>query len=478
MKKITTLVLILWGISFANAQYAVLHNFNDTNGANPYGALIASGNNLYGTTWMGGKSKSGVVFSVQANGTGYTVLHNFIGTDGSSPNGALTLSDSTLYGTTSVGGINDSGVIFSVQTNGSGYTVLHNFKQSDGAEPSNGTLTLSGSTLYGMTYTGGMHGYGTIYSIHTNGAGYTVLHNFIGTDGQQSNCSLTLSGSTLYGMTSWGGKDGYGVVFSINTNGSGYIVLHNFNDSTGGNPVGYLTLSGNTLYGVTNHGGANFLGTIFSIQTNGNGYTDMYNFSGSGTDGEEPVGGLVLSGNTLYGIASQGLGQSSYGLIFSIQTNGSSFSDLFDNFGFDIVYTGMWPENALTLSGNSLYGMTSNGGLYSNYGVIFSLSIPASVNELSTGREMISAFPNPSNGVFNLQIANGQQLMANSQVEVYNMLGEKVYAAPLNPPVRGTSSTTISLPYGEGRGAAGIYLYRVTSETGNVIGTGKIIIQK
>jgi uncharacterized repeat protein (TIGR03803 family) len=64
---------------------------------------------------------------------------------------------------------------------------------------------------------------------------YTVLHNFNDTLGANSYASLMLSGGTLYGMTSSGGTRGAGCIFSMDTDGSGYSDLFNFNDTNGGN---------------------------------------------------------------------------------------------------------------------------------------------------------------------------------------------------------------------------------------------------
>ena len=86
-----------------------------------------------------------------------------------------------------------------------------------------GSLTLSGSTLYGMTSYGGTHYHGTIFKINTDGTGFQLLHSFEkwSKDGGDPRGSLTLSGSTLYGMNDYGGTDGNGTIFKINTDGTG-----------------------------------------------------------------------------------------------------------------------------------------------------------------------------------------------------------------------------------------------------------------
>ena len=76
--------------------------------------------------------------------------------------------------------------------------------------------------------------------------------------------SLTLSGSTLYGTTNEGGASGYGTVFSVPLAGGSPTTLATFNNTNGEYPFAGLTLSGNTLYGTTYEGGASGYGTVFS----------------------------------------------------------------------------------------------------------------------------------------------------------------------------------------------------------------------
>ena len=84
---------------------------------------------------------------------------------------------------------------------------------------------------------------------------FTTLHNFTGgSDGGNLNAGLILSGKTLYGAADSGGSGGNGTVFSLNTNGTGFTVLHSFTalasetNSDGAAPAAGLILSDNTLY--------------------------------------------------------------------------------------------------------------------------------------------------------------------------------------------------------------------------------------
>jgi len=369
-------------ISTANAQFATLHEFAGgyDDGRNPYGGLTPSGSTLYGMTPKGGSNDYGVIFKMNINGNSYTNLHKFIGgaPNGRNPYGSLTLSGSTLFGMTERGGSNDFGVIFKMDTVGSNYIILHKFVGGDneGRKPS-GSLTLSGSTLYGMTYSGGANDYGVVFRMNTDGSNYTNLHTFVGAtdDGRNPYGDLTLSGSTLYGITYAGGTNSYGVIFRMDTDGSSYTNLHEFigGNNDGLSSFGSLTLSGSTLFGMTLQGGSNNNGVIFRMKTDGSSYTNLHKFIGGNDDGRNPFGSLALSGGELYGMTYFG-GNSDGGVIFRINTNGSNYINMHDFAGGN--GDGKQPlYGALVEVGSYYYGMTSQGGINGN-GVGFRQLIP------------------------------------------------------------------------------------------------------
>ena len=388
--------------SFAPAHAdTILHNFTGTatDGAAPDGSLVLSGSTLFGMTSQGGNAGSGgagTIFRMNTDGTGISMLHSFSfsASDGRDPQGSLTLSGSTLYGMTFGGGSSTAGAIFSINTDGTGFSLLHSLGSSfsDGGNP-HGSLTLSGSILYGMTNSSGNSGDGTIFSMNINGTGFSVLHSFTesASDGGDGFGSLTLVGSKLYGMTYLGGSSDAGTLFSVNADGTGFSLLRSFTGAAadGGNPRGSLTLVGSKLYGMTVNGGSSGNGAIFSINLDGTGFTLLHSFTTSGSGGYWPYGSLTLVGSKLYGMTSQS-GISVAGSLFSMNLDGTGFSVLqsFPTGAAD----GQLPEGDLTVSADAstLYGMTSNGGTASE-GVVFSESIvPEPVNVALLGLGAVS----------------------------------------------------------------------------------------
>ncbi len=373
------------------SDYHILYSFGQTgtDAAYPFAGLTLVGSTLFGTTAGGGSASDGTIFSINTDGSDYQVLYSFTGSgsDGANPMAGLTLVGSTLYGTTEYGGTDNQGTIFSIHTDGSGYQVLYSFLDAnpgtDGANPVAG-LTAVGSTLYGTTEDGGTDNQGTIFSIHADGSGYQALYSFLdvdnGSDGANPLASLTAVGSALYGTTEDGGIDNQGTIFSIHTDGSGYQVLYSFLDtgSDGANPAAGLTLDGSTLFGTTEYGGTGGDGTIFAINTDGTGYDTLYSFTGTGDDGANPTAGLTLDGSILYGTTENG-GSNSAGTLFSLNTDGSAYTDL-QSFG-DFASDGVNPVSGLTLVGSTLFGTTPGGG--GDYdGTIYSMNADGSDYQL------------------------------------------------------------------------------------------------
>lgn len=276
---------------------------------------------------------------------------------------------------------------FTVQGNGnnSNFNLLYTFGSSPDGQTPFDRLLVSDGTLYGVTDAGGSSSNGTVFKINTDGSGYTILHNFptrnpdtlTNGDGAQPYGGLAISGSTLYGTASSGGIFGFGTIFKLNTNGSGFAKIYDFGqDGAGGEPWADVLLSGNMLY----VGG----GDAFAITTNGTGFKDL---TGNNSDAPYVLSGLTLSGNTLYGVGASS-GNSAYGNVYKVNTDGTGFSVLHD---FSAVDTNGYNSDGaeslangetgggsvLALSGNTLYGTAYFGGPFGQ-GTIFKINTSGS----------------------------------------------------------------------------------------------------
>src|SRR5260370_1590507 len=123
---------------------------------------------------------------------------------------------------------------------------------------------------------------------------FTTLYSFTALDtvtpieGAHAKAGLVLSGNTLYGTAGGGGSSGYGVVFAVDTDGAGFRIIHSFTatsgfsgtNTDGANPVAGLVLSGNTLYGTANSGGSSAKGPVFAVGTDVMGFTNLHSFNG------------------------------------------------------------------------------------------------------------------------------------------------------------------------------------------------------
>jgi uncharacterized repeat protein (TIGR03803 family) len=403
----------------AAQTFTVLHDFTGgSDGAYTYAPVIPSGNILYGAAAGGGPFGHGVVFAMNFDGTCFTNLYNFTAGapdplnnntngDGSAPVGLL-LSGDTLYGTAFQGGFWDNGTLFRVNTDGSGFTNLHNFTSTvsnpfgpngDGANP-NDALILLGNTLYGTAYAGGTSGAGTLFAVNTDGSDFSTLYNFTAlsgpyltnNDGGWPYASLLLASNTLFGVTSQGGTAANGTMFAIQPDGTDFTNLHTFDwTHDGGYPVGTLISSSNTLYGIAFNGGPWNHGTVFAINPDGSDLRILHNFSAvngsTNSDGANPTAGLVLANDVLYGTTRSG-GASGVGTVFALHTDGSGFTTLHSFNGSD----GAQPYAPLTLSGNSLFGTTYQGG-GSGFGTVFSISFSPRLSISISGTNAILRWP-------------------------------------------------------------------------------------
>jgi uncharacterized repeat protein (TIGR03803 family) len=279
--------------------------------------------NLYGTTYLGGAYGDGTVFELRPTESGWneTVLHDFgQGQDGLFPVSGLVMNGSGhLYGTTWSGGESDSGTVFELslskgkwsekiiysssscgspygiyaglavdghrnifgvsagcnnafelQPNGKGgwnSTVLHTFAltKRDGNYPYGTPVLDDKGNLYGTTEMGGSHAIGTVWKLTQGKNKWTekILYSFKGgtEDGAYAQAGVVLDAlGNIYGASK--AQEGFGDVYELAVDDSTYkeSIVWTFNGSDGNDPIGGLLLRDGTLYGTTFWGGSGFYG--------------------------------------------------------------------------------------------------------------------------------------------------------------------------------------------------------------------------
>jgi uncharacterized repeat protein (TIGR03803 family) len=273
----------VYALRFANRAWSktILHNFNQSDGAFPYGMLLRDKvtGTLFGTTYQGGSAGCGTAFQLDEQGATFNVLYSFHGgADGCRAETQLRAGPNagTLVGSTDFGGSADMGTVFLLAETGGVWneSVQHAFTGDDGCYPLD--LAVSGDgTVYGVTSSCGIYGYGTVFQIRNVGGRpkFSTLYNFTG--GTDGNSPVGIQrddpDGILYGATRYGGASGQGVVFSLHPNSGGQwteTVLHSFAGGTdGSHPVSRPILDQSTghVLGTTLDGGQDNNGVIYGV---------------------------------------------------------------------------------------------------------------------------------------------------------------------------------------------------------------------
>lgn len=480
MKKILLILLSLFsisGTSFAQWELGVMHSFNGTNGATSIGTMTLVGNTLYGRTSAGGVNGKGVIFKINTDSTDFQILYNF--TDGSSNtlgkephHDAMLVAGNSLYGTALMGGNNDNGVVYRIDLNGQNYTALHVFAggNNDGAQP-HSCLMMVDSVLYGLTAAGGTHGNGTLYKMNLDGSGFSVLHSFHNSTGDNSHGRLTLSsgGNKLFGMTKEGGSSDFGVIFSYDLNSTDYAILHTFIGGANDGKTtdhGYLARSGDTVFGMTQYGGASDEGIVFSMNDDGTNFQIIHSFGSSANDGLYPYGSLELSNGWLYGTTREG-GDNNDGTVFRISTTGDDYEILHS---LNTPVSGEFPIDNVVLEpeGNRLYFFSQRGGVYdttgtNSYGTINTLFTLGSIGIQTISTEMPEKFhlfqnyPNPFNPATKIRYSIKNS--ANVSLVIYDLNGKEL-AKIVN---KYQQPGTYSVDFNGSEYSSGLYFARLVS---------------
>jgi uncharacterized repeat protein (TIGR03803 family) len=377
-------LVMIWLASAAQAEalLTVLHTFstNSDDSSSPSAGVVVSADRLYGSA-KGGAFGQGTVYTLKVDGSGFTNLHSFRGREGGQPDSGVTLENGTLYGANTWGTTNYESTLFSLKTNGESFNILHQGSLADGWHPA-GRLLLTNGVIYGAKEWGGLTattGYsdGLVYSISTSGSNYTKLYPFCVPNGVYPQGGFILVDDFLYGITSDGGRNealaigGMGTIFRMRTDGTEFSTLHLFStngyDGGGG---GYLTYANGRLYGITPASpGISPGGTLFSMELDGSGYTNLHQFTTQGP--YRPMHGLLWANQRLHGVTECG-GAYGAGTVFSLDADGANYVTLHD---FATNGTEGYQANLPFISEHVLYGTTSQGGS-NGCGTVFRLELP------------------------------------------------------------------------------------------------------
>lgn len=311
-----------------------------SDGSDPFTPLLFGPDGaLYGTTQGGGQNGDGTVFVARPQATfcanvscpwTETVLYSFTGGEDSfAPQGHLIFDEAgNLYGTTagfSIAGKRPpqggyQGAVWELVHANGAWTikVLYGFYPDGGPyEPEGGVTFDHAGNLYGTTVFGGEYNDGTVFELSPSGSGWTeqLVHTFDSSSIFPQAGLIADEAGNMYGAT-FGGS----YAFELSPLGNGWSFNNISLISTGDGPFSDLTLdSQGNLYGANYTGGQYGQGNIFKLTNSGGVWTltDLYDFTG-GSDGDAPVGGVVLDANgNIYGTASEG-GTSGWGTVWKL----------------------------------------------------------------------------------------------------------------------------------------------------------------
>ena len=110
---------------------------------------------------------------------------------------------------------------------------------------------------------------------------------------------------------------------------------------------------------------------------------------------------------------------------------------------------------------------TSAGGKKANNLAVWTRDTLTGMIELNSKTENYRIYPNPSTGIFNFTVTG---TIEKSSIGIYNMFGEMVYSSQFSTV---NSQFSINL----NNEPQGIYLYRVVTDKGEAVGSGKLIIR-
>ena len=389
-------------------------------GNGPFAPLtIDAAGDLFGTTFGGGSTQSGVIFKLERRDGGgyvYRVLDNLCAdtvncSDGGGVTEKLVVDvNGDVYAAASKGGAFGHGVVFKLSPTRHGLyknTALYSFCD-DGNCATSGDMPVGGlayqgiqtgalydgrSPLFGVTSEGGTENGGVAYQLTFGGKkkspAFSVLYNFCSlfacADGLFPDIGLTPDADgNLFGATHDGGRNEDGIAFELSPAQGAYTqtVLHDFctGDCSDGSdvPEAMMPGPGGSLIDYTGGGGAHGDGTVFKLSPKNGGkwkYSILYAFCAqpSCADGKLPRGTVAVGASgTIFGATNSGGAGDGEGTVFKL--SGRKYSVLYSFCTQTNCADGDFPDGGVILDGGgNLFGTTLLGGA-NGEGTIFELT--------------------------------------------------------------------------------------------------------
>ncbi len=352
------------------------------------------------------------------------------------------------------------------------YRVIHNFtaKGIDGGSPFGGPVLDRQGNLFGTTYTGGRYGAGSVYKLTPHGDGwkYTSLYSFKGeADGDAPGFgTLARSNGALYGTTEGGGY--LGVAFKVGPcrDTCPEKVMHSFGRGTDGNePIGGVVFdeAGN-FYGTTLLGGTFGNGTVYKVTPSGI-ETVIYNFTG-GSDAVNPGAAPTLdSQGNLFGSTSFG-GVNGVGAVYELSPSGSGWTETV-LYSFHGLNDGQNPLGGVIVDkAGNLYGGTFDGGVNGG-GTVYELSTSGGSWTMNILYSFVGGYGGPYN---KLALDAKGSLYGATEGEGANGFGLVFRLKPTN----GDWEFTDLYDFADGNDGGEPYGGVAVDENGNVFGTADL----
>ncbi len=284
---------------------------------------------------------------------------------GQSPGYVTIAPDGMLYGITQTGGVGGYGVVYTLDLASGAVTILADFYAGANGYHPNGPVTVDAAgNVFGVE-SGSGDFQGDVFEIAHGSGKVTVLAPFVYAPGPAPGLVLDSHGD-LFGVTTNGGTSGQGTIFEIVAGQHKVTTLATFDYANGAYPEGGLVMdAAGDLFGVTTVGGLSdgmlSSGTVFELPAGSHTVESPAVFVGA--NGNFPASGLVSdAAGDLFGV-TQGTGGYSLGSVFEMAAGTDKLTTLANFYGAN----GAFADTALTVdAAGDVFGTTS--GIYNDDG--------------------------------------------------------------------------------------------------------------